>query len=166
MKNCFVLVLVMLSGISSSFADSVLIAQEVSHQTISVFGTDGGAASEGFSIMDQAGAQSRHEVEGQELIGRNSTATRVFMNPVRYTLNFNIDSQSGYTVVDLEGADSKIKRVQITGAVAEELYGNMQKAGLTEDFGWDSNHIQGVNASCDVQLLGKSQYSCTIDVRK
>jgi hypothetical protein len=146
---------------SEALADSILIAQNIGHQTVSISGVEGGAAAEGFKMMDEAGAQSCHKVEGQEMIGHDITATEAFMNLVRYSMEFQIDPTSSLNV---QNSDDASQRISMTGAPAEELYGYMEKSGLQKHLDIDGNHIQGANERCEVLFVGKAHYSCTIDV--
>ena len=163
MKKMIMMGLMVCLTANFASADQVVVNQGREGRTVSINGGANGVTQEIYDIMDKAGVQATHEVDGTFLQGKNATASVFYLNGARYSLSLTIDSSSNVTVNpnDVLGG----KSVLLTGAVAQELLNDMEKAGVPHRPMMDAAIYTGTNITCEGFFLAGGRYSCTINVK-
>lgn len=144
-----------------AMGDQITINSDGSDQVVKLNGVWGGAAEEIYTILDLAGVPVTSRTEGNDIHGTNLTASVQRFTPFAYfatTFQIGADSAVQVTAHDPNSAASQIV---VSGDAAQELYGDMQKAGVVHHAGVDTSEYVGTNLSCSAMFSGH-HYSCTI----
>lgn len=145
-----------------AFGDQITVDSSGTDQVVKLNGVWGGAAEEIYTILDLAGTPSASHTEGNVLLGKDLTASVQHFVPYVYfgtTIQIGSDSAAQVTAQDAKGASTQIV---VSGAAAQELYQDMQKAGVVHHAGVDTSAYVGANLSCLAMFSGHEHYSCTI----
>jgi hypothetical protein len=153
-----------LSCLCAGMASADVVSLEIGRdsKTITIEGGADNVANEIFTILDKAGAPSAQRLEGRDLEGKNVGASVTYLNGARYNVTLMIDSSSTGVIGPNDLALNKT--IELTGDVAQELLGDMEKAGEPHQPIMDATIYTGKNITCRGFFFGPGRYSCTITV--
>jgi hypothetical protein len=123
-------------------------------KTVQIVGENGGVSSELFSILEESGAPKKCYPEGEVVRGKYITSISEGFTGNQFSTVLAIDAHSAVTY------DGEL--IHLAGQAAQELYDQMDKAGLNQRPQLDGNVILGRDVSCSVHYLGGARFGCNI----
>lgn len=170
MKKLVKMVLVVVLFAQGAWAgDSFQVIEQDGSPAVMLNGDAQSASGEVYTILDKAGFDVTQYVEGKELRGDLLKASSLFLNGVRYNAIFTISNGSHFEIETPKCmAHTKCMggkpTLMISGQVARELYGAMEKAGLPESSAMDIVSVRGNAVSCEMGSIPDA-YACFITLQ-